>query len=58
MNASMALLVTDLLALLGVALAAWKVVSVARARFLAPAGSGRSGCSGCARCSEKAASNR
>lgn len=53
MNASMALLMNDLLALLVVALAAWKVAATARARFFQPAGSDRSGCSGCSSCTKK-----
>jgi hypothetical protein len=53
MNASMTLLLTDLLALLVVALAAWKVVVVASARFWTPAGSDRSGCSGCDGCTKR-----
>jgi hypothetical protein len=49
----MALLLTDLLALLVVALAVWKVIVVARARFRPPAGADRSGCGGCAGCAAK-----
>ncbi|MBP6194768.1 MAG: hypothetical protein KBF58_09625 [Methyloversatilis sp.] len=50
MNASLILVLTDLFALLVVALAAWKVTVVVRARFRPPAGADRKGCEGCAGC--------
>jgi hypothetical protein len=53
----MALLLTDLLALFVVALAAWKVVAVVRARFRPPAGAHSAGCSGCAGCTTRPATS-